>query len=179
MPITVKDIVKTAVGLVGSTADTEDSSSEEILLFVRCFNLVENEVALDYIPLKKTETCEAEGCVLYTALGSTPLHILGVTDAGGRVLHFHTLPDCIDLEGYKGKVNVFYAYAPALKTYEEATDFEGAVSARLLAFGTAAEYLLACGKYAEASVFDGKYRDALNAAAQPRRRLSVRARRWV
>lgn len=179
MPITVKEVIQTAVGLVGSAADTEDASSEEVLLFVRCFNLVENEVALDYIPLLAEEEIEADGKAEYTALKKAPLRILRVTDGAGNALRFKALHACLDLGGFRGTAHVTYAYAPSAKTYSESSDYEGAVSARLLAYGTAAEYLLARGKFAEASAFDAKYRDALRAASVPRRRLAVRARRWV
>ncbi len=179
MPITVKEVVEAAARLVGSTANLEDESSEEVLLLVRCFNFVENEVALDYFPLKRTEEVAVSDKMEYAALSSAPVHILRVTDPYGCALAFEAFPAYLDLKGYAGSANVTYAYAPAAKRLGENSDFAGAVSARLLAYGTATEYLLACGRLAEATVYDEKYREAIRAAGQTRRPLAMRSRRWI
>lgn len=182
MPIAVKEVIQTAARLVGLgdlATETEGPSSEELLLFLRCFNLVENEVALDYFPLKCTETLTAEdGKIKYTSFSKAPVFIARVTDHGAE-LPFEAFPAYLDLKGFCGIAAVTYAYAPAAKEIGGAAEFEGRVSCRLLAYGTAAEFLLACGKFSEAAVFDKKYREALTAAGAPRKKLSVRARRWA
>ncbi len=181
MPIAVQDVIQTAARLIGlGELVTEPEASSEALLFVRCFNLIENEIALDYFPLKRTETIEpADGKILYTAFSETPVFIVGAEDAAGRKIPFEAFPAYLDVKGHAGPVSVHYAYAPKTKTPKDNTDFSGRISCRLLAYGTAAEYLLACGKFAEAAAFDKKYRDALAAAGDPRRKLSIRGRRWA
>ena len=78
-----------------------------------------------------------------------------------------------------GSVTIDYTYVPEQPKISDETAFSDKVSARLLAFGVANEYLLTAGRYAEAAVWEKKYRDALSAAGLSRRKLCVRARRWV
>ncbi len=185
MPISVKEVIKTAAELIGDgdlakTVEEGSSSSEELSLLLKCFNLVENEVALDYFPLKTCETfTPAGGLIYFTSFSEPPIRLISVTDGGGCPLAYERFFDRIDLHGYGQKVEVTYAFAPVTKTLEGNSDYAGRVSARLLACGVATEYLLAAGRYAEASAFNQKYRDALRAAAEPGHKLTVRARRWA
>ena len=78
-----------------------------------------------------------------------------------------------------GTYTVVYTYAPAAPQIGGETAFSDKVSARLLAFGVAKEYLLSAGRYAEATVWESKFREALQKAGLSRRKLCVRARRWV
>lgn len=185
MPIPVKDVLKTAAELIGeeellAEIGREGPSSEGLSLLLKCFNLIENEVAIDYLPLKNSEKLPFEqGELPYTKLSRPPVHLYRVIDAGGYDLRFKSYPDRIVLEEPVPAATVVYAYAPHEKTAEDDSDFPSGVSARLFAYGTAAEYLLARGKYREAALFDRKYREALTAAAGVRKKLSMRTRRWV
>lgn len=181
MPISVKEVVKTAAGLIGADDLAKEADgvprSEGLLLLIRCFDLVENEIALDYFPLKRRERfAPSEGKIEYARFSKPPVGILSVTDGSG-LLPFELFPDHIGLRA-QGEVDVTYQYAPVAKTIEEESDLAGRVSVRMLAYGVAAEYLLATARYTEASSFDRKYREALAAANMTRRRIALRARRW-
>ncbi|MBR7186175.1 MAG: hypothetical protein IKD43_01635 [Clostridia bacterium] len=187
MPITVKEVVSLAASLVGrgdlaAEADggSTEQTSEELLLLVRCYNLVESEVALDYFPLKKREKFIPEaGAVLYERFTEAPVNIVKVTDADGHGIAFEMYPARIELHGYRSEVAITYSFAPQTKALGQDSAFSGKISPRLLAFGVAAEFLLACGRFAEASTFEKKYREALAAAGTARKELKLRARRWV
>lgn len=185
MPISVKEVILTASELIGAdglakSVEKGSSSSEELSLLLKCFNLVENEVALDYFPLKSRETLSPSGgSIAYTAFAEAPIRVLKVTDSAGRSLPFDLFFDHIDLRGYPRAVEVTYAFAPRTKALADNSDYAGKISARLLAYGVATEYLLATNRYSEAAAFEKKYREALRAANEPGRKLTVRARRWV
>lgn len=184
MPIQVKDVIATAAGLAGredlAQAAAEARESEEIDVLVRCFNLVENEVALDHIPLKKRETVSAEdGKIAYAKLSEAPIDILSVRSTSGMDIPFELLPDAIGIGGGAKEAEIVYAFAPRKKELGGTSDYSGKVSERLLAMGAAAEFLLAQGRYEEAAAFEKRFRDAVRAANIVRHKLAVRARRWA
>ena len=183
MATTVKEILCTAAELIGRgdlarEAEKGSSSSEELSLLLRCYNLVENEVALDYFPLKKQETVNTRtGKIYYTELSQTPVSVIKAEMKGGEI-GFKLYPDYIEVS-VSGDVAVTYVYAPAAKQLAGNAECDARVAARVLAYGAAAEFLVGCGRFTEAAVFDKKYRDALRAAGSVRRTLSVHARRWA
>ena len=152
----------------------------EAAALLRCYHLVENEVALDHFPLKETQSFvpTAEG-VLFTRFSHAPVDVLDVRDGAGARVDFTVYPARLALAEGTGEVSVTYSYAPARADIDGETAFGEKISARLLACGVACEYLLAGGRYAEAAVFSEKFHAALAAAGLERRKLWVRARRWV
>lgn len=182
-------LVKDVVLLASENLGREDLSAQitalsgspegEIASLVRCYNLVENEVALDYFPLKAEETLSvSDGKVAYSAFAHAPVDVLRVTD-GDRELPFEVLSDSLRLKDSATRVCVTYAYAPAEKKIGDECAFSGRVSARLLSFGVTCEFLLTSARYQEAATWEKRYREALRAAGVLRRRLCIRSRRWV
>ena len=145
---------------------------------LRCFNLVENEVALDYLPLYAEDETESEtGTIAYSVLSKKAVRILGVRDEWGNKISFRLFPEF--LRTAPGRVKIVYTYTPEEKGLEDSSDFILQVSPRLLALGMAAEYCLAGGLFEEAEVWDAKYRDALSAAYRSRPARVMRSRRWA
>lgn len=184
--MTVKEIVRLAAEMLGrqdlsEAIDALEGEPEgEVKSLVRCFQLVENEVALDYFPLKKEEPFAPEGHkVSYTRFSSAPVDVLKVTDGNGKAVEFEIRPTHIYLPETNGVVSVTYSYAPAPKTIAQSSEFSGKISARLLAYGVASEFSLACARYQEAAMWEKRFRDALKCVNLCRRRLSMRSRRWV
>lgn len=184
--MTVKEVVALAAANLGDSAlaaEIEALSGEptgEVSSLVRCYNLVENEVALDYFPLRREETLKIKGGKLaYTAFANPPVDILRVTDKYGSSLAFRAYPDYLALPDTSDMVVVKYAYAPSNKKISDESTFSGRVSARLLAYGVCMEYCLSQEKFEEALMWESRYRAALRAADVTRRPLKVRARRWA
>ncbi len=185
MPIKVKEVLSAAAEMAGMSELAKEIESggakeETAELLVRCFNLIENEVALDYFPLTAKERLPVHNSeIAYASLSHTPINIVSVTSVSGMGIRFDLLTDSIGLREAVSEAIVEYAFAPVAKKLGDASDFEGKISARLLSLGVAAEFMLARGLFSEASVFDKKYREALRAAAVVRHRLALRARRWA
>lgn len=185
--MTVKEIILAAayeLGIVekvqvyfkGESTDTDAETIAKALL--RCFNLVENEVALDYLPLLAEEMMETEtGAVYYSSLSREAARVIGVWDEWGNAVPFTLFPDYLKTQPQK--VLVRYTYLPQEKSFGDESDFTLGASVRLFAYGVAAEYALASGLFEEAAVWDKKYKDAIKAAysAKPARR--IRSRRWA
>jgi hypothetical protein len=149
----------------------------ETMALLRCFNLVENEVALDYLPLFAEDTVLTEtGVVEYSALSKTPVRILSVKDESGNSVKYKIYPSYLAAQA--GELSIRYTYTPNTKTLTDSSDFVLFVSDRLLAFGVAAEYCFSCGLYDEGEAWNKKYKDALKAAYRAKPAKVLRSRRW-
>lgn len=183
--MTVKECVKLAAGELGIgdsvnayVDGTSDEGKQETETLLRCFNIVENEVALDYLPLYCEEEIAAEtGVVRYAALSRSVVRVLRVTDEWGNKAPFRLFPEY--LKTLPGKVRVLYTYTPKEKTLSDDSDFILQVSPRLLGYGMASEYCLAAGLFEEAAVWEKKYKDALTAAYRSGSSKTLRSRRWA
>ena len=180
----VKEIVALAAANMGREdliAEINDLAGEptgELDSLLRCYNLVENEIALDYFPLKKQESFSAAGGrIFYTQFSCAPVDIKKVAADDGRPLPFEIYPEYVAVAG--GEVTVTYTYSPAEKKWGDESEFSGKISDRLISYGVACEFCLSRGMFSQAAMWEKKYRDALRAANVIRGKLSVRSRRWV
>lgn len=181
----VRNVISLAAANLGRedlVARVEDCAAEpfgELASLLRCYNLVENEVALDYFPLKKDEEFETDGVLPYTAFAFAPSEILQVTGESGSPLSYECRPDELVLPKNAKRVHVFYTYSPKEKEWGDDAEIAGRASVRLLSYGVCCEFCLTNGQYGEAAMWEKKYREALRAAGVRRKRFTVRSRRWV
>ncbi|MBE7093747.1 MAG: hypothetical protein E7367_03555 [Clostridiales bacterium] len=184
--ISVKNIVLLAAEFVDVkeyvddfvAGNVNDDNQRVIDGLVQCFNLVENELALDYLPLVKEDTIStADGCIPYSALHQKAAYIIGVYDRfenSVQVKRFAT-----HLQASPGEYVVRYAAIPIEKEMEDASEYEIGVSERTFAYGVAAEYCLLKGLQAESAVWDKKYKKALAEIFRAKGSKRVKARSWV
>ncbi len=186
MAITVKEAVLQTAQMLGISKgvnaylDGEDDQKGEkdVGLLLAAFQKVENELALDYLPLMaEEELVTTTGCVSYDELNYPVARILCVEDEWGNSLKFQIFPSYMKTQ--TGKVKIIYAYAPEEKNIDGVSDYEIAVSLRLFTYGMATEYSLAMGELTAASVWDKKYKDAVQAAYRLRPCKKLRSRRWA
>ena len=157
--------------------ETEEGKKDTELL-VKCFNRVENELALDYLPLlAEDEVLSSTGVVRYAELTYPAVRVFRVEDGDGTSLKSTLFPD--RLETSSGTVKVVYSYTPNEKSVDEESDYQTAVSERLFLYGMAAEYCLAEGELEAAGIWDKKYKEAIAAAYRLRPVKRIRSRRWV
>lgn len=184
----VIDVIALAAQNIGredlkQALDAETVSAEtqqELDSLLRCYNFVENEIALEYFPLVAEETfvCN-DGQLRYTLFTHAPVNVRKAADGAGRNLEFRIFPAYLSLPEGAGGVKITYEYAPEKKNFEDDGAFSGKVSERLMSYGVASEFLLTAARYSESDVWQQRYQDALRAAGILRRRLAVRSRRWV
>lgn len=177
----VKDVLETAAYVLGredlvaqlhvGTQPTGDLST-----LLRCYNLIENELALDYFPLRREDSFTVvEGKIPFSAFPFSPVEILTVKE-NCKEVEFCYYPHAIGVSAER--VTVSYTFAPKEKEMEEESPFTGKVSARLFAYGIASEFCLAVGQFSEAATWDQKYREAIRAANVSRKKKCMRSRRW-
>ena len=124
----------------------EVSYTKEDLLY--CFNMVENELALDYLPLYATHRCNSRA-VYYAEFEHQPVRIVGCNCG------FKIYPEFI--EGKADITEIKYSYIPHSKDlYDECSYDEKYLEC--LAYGTVSEYLCMQGFYEEAALWDKKYK---------------------
>lgn len=153
---------------------------EEVDNLLRCYNFIENEIALEYFPLRAEETFRVQnGRLAYTLFSHAPVDIHKAADGAGRSLKFEIFPAYLSLPKDADTVCVTYSYAPERKDIEGDSAFSGKISERLLSYGVASEFLISMARYSESDLFQKRYQDALRAAGILRRRLAMSARRWV
>lgn len=168
------------------TDEAEDSSddgtkelTERAELLLRCYNIVENEIALDYLPLTAEERIDGGAeKISYTSFLHSPVSILSVTDERGNKVPYSVFPEYIRTNGEKTVV-VTYSYAPERKALSGQTDYGARIPDRLFAYGVVCEACIIRGLYDEAALWDKKYKDALLCVYSRNRPRVIRSRRWV
>ncbi|MBQ8407210.1 MAG: hypothetical protein IJY38_04750 [Clostridia bacterium] len=181
----VKDILLKAaaqMGILDRVKGAYDNGTanqdEEVQALLKCFHLVENEVALDYIPLRAEDTLiSPSGTVRFSELALKPVRIISVTDEWGNSLKFKLFHDFLKTEA--GKIKILYSYLPMEKDAFGESDFQLLLSERALSFGVCAEYCLLSGLYEQANVWQNKYKDAIKAAMRSQKSRVISSRRWA
>ncbi len=162
--------------LAGKSAADAGLAESEAELMLRCYNLTENEIALDYLPLWESEAFCSDGQILYVAFSKAPVEIQRVSDRAGNKLSFTVQADGIRVRA--GEAIVTYSHRPKVKAQEDDAELNRKGDARLLALGTACEFSLMNGAFDAAAVLDKRYRDALACACRERGGR-MKLRRWV
>lgn len=179
---TVKGVVQLAAKLLGVQdavdsylkGSVTDSIKRIVEGLVCCFNTVENEVAVDYVPILCEEQVESvDGFVEYAALSRPVAYVVSICGEGGKEVDAKCLATNISVA--VGTYTVRYAVVPSEKGFEDDSEYGVGVFERLLAYGVAAEYCLHKGMYEEAAVWEKKYRMAIEAAAQQEQKAVERA----
>lgn len=169
-------IVDEVIAFLESDVETGKEATERLL---HCFNLVENELALDYLPLKAETEMETEtGVIHFSKLDRDVVRILKVQDEWGNEVPFKVFPEYVKTQ-QSGIVKITYAYTPKAKKLGEQSDFTLYASARLFAYGMAAQYALEIGSFEENAVWEKKYKDALKRTYRLYSGKVIRSRRWV
>ncbi len=183
--ITVKEALRAAADhlgmyerIEGYLNGTSSDAATEVEALLRCFNIVESELAFDYLPLYAEETVESEtGVVPYAQLSGSVVRVVNVEDEWGNQAPFRLFPTYLKTQG--GRLKIRYTYSPTKKNLNDESDYHLHVSARLFGYGIAAEYSLALGLFEESAVWDKKYKDAIAAVYNVKPCRVIRSRRWV
>ncbi len=181
----VKDVVMTAASLLGLNQQTQpylegetENGKQIVDGLLEAFQLVESELALDYVPLITQERLETEnGKAAYEQFSKPVSRVLAVTNGQGVELAFQIFPTYLQTDGKE--ITVKYAYLPQVKGIDEESDYQSRVSVGLMAYGVAAEYCAAQGLYAESAFWNKKYKESIAKACQNPRGGRMRSRIWV
>ncbi len=146
--------------------------------FLRAFNNVENQLALEYLPLVQKEAFETEtGEVYFGEFSYKLVRIVKVYNEKGEELAFEIMP--MYLQTQPGNIIVEYTYTPYEKDVYDTTEHCIYVAQPLYVYGMLAEYYTARGEFQEAAVWDKKYKDAISASYRMQKGKRVAGRRWL
>ena len=130
---------------------------------VRCYNLVEQELATDYFPILEVDKFfHVEDKIYYKDFSRKPYMLKGIQDFHGDSVSFRLAPEYINLiKNYNGGTFfVKYYYLPEDKElYSNSTYSAEYIS--ILKYGIAAEYCLMQGNFEQAKIYSDKYKERI------------------
>lgn len=155
-----------------------ESDAHELVLLVRCCNLIIGELSNTAFPLKKKATVTSEnGKLAFAALDDDVLDIYAVEQNGVR-LPFDRFYDGL-LVPVCGKCTITYSFAPAFCALADDSPFAGnKPSARLLAYGVAREYCLISGRTDDAAMWDGRFLAGIEEESRKKGEATILPRKW-
>jgi hypothetical protein len=130
---------------------------------VRCYNLVEQELATDYFPILEVDKFfRVEDKIYYKDFSRKPYMLKGIQDFHGDSVSFRLNPEYINLiKNYDGGTFfVKYYYIPDTKELYSTCTY-GAEYINILKYGVAAEYCLANGDFEQAKIYNDKYKERI------------------
>ena len=167
--------------LAGETNFTENSETiEEMKLCLKCFNLVYQEIANDYFPLKVEEKVTPNDFKVYFKdFSHKAKDIYSIFECETRRrLKYKEMLDYIFV-GTNNKVKVVYSKQPSEFMFADLfEDFNGRISAKCLALGVASEYCFIKNFFDEAQVWEQRFKNALKVEGRKKGEILLRKRRW-
>jgi hypothetical protein len=130
---------------------------------VRCYNLVEQELATEYFPILEVEKFfHVEDKIYYKDFSRKPCMLKGIQDFHGDSVSFRLTPEYINLiKNYDGGTFfVKYYYIPEEKELYSHSTY-GAEYISILKYGIAAEYCLIQGNFDLAAIYNQKYKERI------------------
>lgn len=182
----VSDIVTVAAQLINEEEivdglkdypDASDFARKKIELMVSLFNLVVTELSASFIPMKKTQKfCSVERKAAFKDFDEKVLEILAVYGASGEKINYELHPT--ELVVSEEEFTVLYSYIPATYDISGVIGYaETEVSAGVLAYGLAAEYLLTERRFAEAVAWHARFEKAVKTLCAPKN-VTAKNRAW-
>lgn len=154
-----------------------DTEAQTVTQFLRCANLVIEEIAAEYMPLITKERISVKnGSFLLSELSKRALNVYALRRNGEKQSYFCRAGL---LTAADGEYEIEYSFLPEKAAIGDPLPFDAHISARVVAYGIAAEYALISGLSDEAATFDKRYKDALNAAKTLRTEKKVKQRVWL
>ena len=181
----VKDIVLSAALKLGVAEgvkmylNEEDYTYErEALLLLDCFSTVENDLALNYFPLRAEDLLRTvTGALQFSTFAHSPVRILSVKNEEGKDVEFTVYPQY--LKTGPGTFTVTYTYTPDKVTIEDDGNFGVAVPENLIVFGMLAEYCMTEGRFEEGTIWEKKYKEAIERVYKLGTCTRLKSRTWI
>ncbi|MGN1234417.1 MAG: hypothetical protein ACI4U2_00360, partial [Christensenellaceae bacterium] len=149
----------------------------EVDKLIDAYNVVEQDIAVNYQALVKRESVSStDGNIYYSSLSAPLVNVLRIEKTGAETV-YRIYPDRIETE--EGTLDLIYCYLPRTKQIEDESECMPNIPLAVIAYGVAAEYHMMNGLFSEATAYEKRYQDGLLAAraVSPKRRM--RRRSWV
>lgn len=184
--MTVRDILKLVCEFVGerelaqklaTRQQLQEREQQKIEIMTNCFNLVNQEIASDYLPfLHKEEVDIEDGVLNFSSLKNKVINIYEIKNRFGFNLKFRNYPNFVEVFG-KGKW-VTYSFLPADKALDDEVEMFCGLSARVYAYGVVSEFLLVDGVSEDAEIWEERFKESLFVLSRKRGEHKLPARSW-
>lgn len=185
--MTLKDIVKLVCEFIKeddllAKLNTEEpvytaKEQKKLDLLTKCFNLVNQEIASDYLPFLKEESVDAQNVLNYSSLTEDVINIYQVKNRFGLPMRFKNYPNYIEFSGTAKKV--VYSFLPEDLNLGDNISFYCGLSARVYAYGVASEFLLLQGLSADAGIWEERFKESLFVLSRRRGEHRLPKRRFL
>lgn len=181
----VKDILLSAALKLGIAEgvktyfdEGDNTYEQEALLLLDCFSTVENDLALNYFPLRAEDLLRTvTGAVQFSAFAHSPVRIISVKNDEGKEVEFSVYPQY--LKTGAGTFQVTYTYTPDKVAIEDEGNFGIAVPENLIVFGVLAEFCIAQGRFEEGTIWEKKYKEAIERVYKLGTCTRLKSRTWI
>jgi len=185
----IKDIIISAATLAGREdicnylsdgyAEDHAAAKKDADIMLRCFNLVENEIALEYKPLIFFENVITDGGIInFDSLKKQITDVVKIEDIYGNRIKYRLFNTYLKTK--PGEVVIYYSCIPEKKGLEDSSDYkESEMPLRVMAEGVACEFSLVSALYDEAVLWDKRYKDSLLKICSKKTDKPMPARRWI
>ena len=132
-------------------------------ILVRCYNLIEHELATDYFPILEVDKFfNVDDKIYYKDFSRKGYMIKGVQDFRGDKVNYMLRLEYLELQkNYDGGTFfVKYYYIPDEKDFHSQCTY-GAEYINILKYGIAVEYCLANGDFKQAKIYNKKYKERI------------------
>ena len=149
--------------------------NEKLLRLLSCANLAYEEILTEYLPILVTENAQVTGGKLsYSALSQPISGIVSVKNEAGEDVSYTLSADHIDLKA--DKVEITYQIMP--QTFDFGDEISVIFPDRLLAYGTAREYLFIEGMSDEAVLYEKRFKEGLVSFVRKKTSIVLPRRKW-
>ena len=185
----VKDILKITAEMAGENqtvlyfdekgVDDLAFCEENARLLLRCYNLIVEELALEYLPLKREEeVVSKQGKIYFSDLEFRPLRILNVRRKNGQKVPYKLVNDYLEVSNGEFIIEYNYRLEPAVED-DEVVYSDTVIGPYTLVYGMLSQYLLEKGRLSESDIYQDKYLSAIRARIAEKRQLKIPGRRWI
>ncbi len=184
----VKDILKNACLFIGEkelaktleaeTPSLEGKDEEKVDVLLRCFNLVNQEIASDYLPFLCTEKIDVNNSILsFEDLSKTLINVYELKGSFGKSVRYKLYPNYIEVFGRAKSIT--YSFLPSDFALSDEFEFYNGLSARIYAYGVASEYLLCDGLSEDAEIWEERFKESLFVLSRKKSETRLPKRRWI
>ena len=187
----IKEVIKLSAKLLeekdvltllsGDVPEENAQAIEDKETLLCCYDLIRDELACEYLPLKKRELFSdiKDEKIYFSTFENSPLRILGVYDEKGEKVPYRLINDYVCVKKQRAFVEYNYRLNPIKSEEEECVYASGIIGPYCLAFGIASQFCAQKGRFNESDYFQSKYLEGVRARVAKRGNLKIPARRWL
>lgn len=174
----LNELLQTSI--LGGNQTADDDVLKEINLLETCVNLVNSQIASEYLPLTKTITTKTQDSKIPFSifLPYKLSEIYKITDNFGNYVVYKIFDDHIKTNA--SEVIITFRYLPQnLSISENIVCYPTKLSERIFAYGVASEYCFIKSLYDDATMWDLRFKNAMQAITSKKGEVRIKARRWL